>query len=126
VFSTNVKCGSDELFPKYGQNSKLIEFNRVAIIDTVTAIIEGKVLGFKDNELLPGTIIRLTNEDNKYETVSNIEGDFKFYHIQTGTYRLTADFIGHRQFVKDSLHLGTGDVLNLKIGMGSIGQDDFK
>lgn len=125
-FNKKAQCATSlEIFPEYGEDSRLIELDRVAVIDTATVIIYGKVIELKANEPLPITNIRLINEDSKHEAVSDIDGKFEFYHIQKGIYKLTADYIGHRQFIMDSLNLETGNVINLKIGMGSIGRDDF-
>ena len=124
---TDYRCALDpENFPKYGQDSKVIEFKRTAIMDTITAIINGQITALADYEPLVAGNIELTNKFNNYQAISDTSGHFKFYHIAAGTYRLTAAYVGFRQLINDSIHLGSGDITTLKIGMGRKGQDDLK
>jgi hypothetical protein len=120
------RCGlAPENFPKYGQDSKLIKFERIAIMDTITAVIEGEIVALIDQEPMVGGIIELSNEFYQYKETSNKAGEFTFYHISAGKYKLTVGYACFRTLVKDSLYLGSGDIAELKLGMGSIGQDDL-
>lgn len=124
---TEYRCGLDpKNFPKHGHESRIIEFKRTAIMDTITAIIEGHIIALNDSGPLIAGAVQLTNEFNNYKVVSDTTGQFKFYHIPAGTYRLIATYVGYRQLASDSLHLGTGDITELIIGMGCLGQDDLK
>ncbi len=123
----NYRCAlGAQNFPKFGQNSRVIEFKRIAIMDTITAVVEGKIVTINGSEPLPSAIVRLSNALNKWEVISDSLGQFKFYHISSGAYRLNSSNAGYRDLIKDSLYLGEGAVAQLIIGMGAIGQDDLK
>ena len=95
-------------------------------MDTITVIINGQMTSLVDNGLLPFATVELSNDSNNYKQVCDTAGHFKFYHIIAGKYKLTANCVGYRQLVNDSLHLETGDIATLILGLGSIGQDDLK
>lgn len=108
--------------PEHGQDSKIVEFKRIAIMDTVTAVINGEI--FSSAGKIDNQEILLTNKQNAYKVLSDSTGHFTFYHIQSGTYKLEVNVRLHRELKCDTLRVGTGDILNLIIAMGSMGKDD--
>ncbi len=70
-------------------------------------------------------VIELTNKVKNYKVISDTHGEFKFFHISAGTYFVKANYTGFRQLNKDTIHLGTGDITEMKIGMGCLGQGDI-
>jgi len=95
-------------------------------MDTITCSINGQTISLSDNGTLVMVEIELTNQIYNYKTTSDFDGQFKFNHIASGTYNLSAHIIGHRPLKHDSLFIGIGQISQLKIGLGSLGQDDFK
>ncbi|HEY9049856.1 MAG TPA: carboxypeptidase-like regulatory domain-containing protein [Ohtaekwangia sp.] len=99
------------------QNSRVLKFKYIAIMDTITAIVEGKVSGLDSDE---AATVQLINSFNTYTQTSDTQGQFKFYHIAAGTYLLKATSNSYKPLTKEGLHLGTGDIAELHIAMKSI------
>ncbi|MFH1003899.1 MAG: carboxypeptidase-like regulatory domain-containing protein [Bacteroidota bacterium] len=96
------------------EHSKIVEFRRTAIMDTVTAIVEGKIFYLNDNSSINKATVELTNENYNYKTVSDTAGKFEFMHIAAGTYKVSTSY---SELKGDTIHLGTGDKTELKIGI---------
>jgi hypothetical protein len=124
---TDSKCGLDpNNFPKQGQDSKVISFKRTAVLDTITVVIIGQITSITNNDTLPLGNIELINGAHSYKTTSDLNGQFTFHHIEAGTYKLAATYIGFRALKADSLHFESGDIVDITIGLGCLGQDDLK
>lgn len=108
-----------------GQNSKIIEFKRIALMDTVTAVILGKIFYLKDSIPTTETEITLSSRRNKYKTSPDSLGQFKFSHIKSGDYTLRVWSRLCRELNVDTIKVLDGEVKKLVIGMGEMGQDDF-
>ncbi len=94
-------------------------------MDTTTCVIKGQILSLT-NDTLGYATIQIKSFLNEYKIVSDFEGKFKFNHISPGIYELTVNYVGYRPLLKNNLQLSSGEVRELKIGMGYIGQDDLK
>ncbi|MHB1276884.1 MAG: carboxypeptidase-like regulatory domain-containing protein [Bacteroidia bacterium] len=119
-------CGSDlSLLPKHGINGKIIEFDRMAMMDTITTILTGTLLSIETQEALPGGEIELVKDSIKYSGVSDVKGQFGFKHIPSGSYQLRCRYAGYRAYTTDTLTLMSGGIYEISIGLGSKGQDDY-
>src|ERR1035441_9739479 len=88
---TKYVCGTDiNLYPKHGQDSKLIEFTKIASMDTIPSIVEGTIISFSDNEPLVFGIINLIDGVNNYEVISDSSGKFILRNIAPGNYKLNS------------------------------------
>lgn len=96
------------------EHSKIVEFRRIAIMDTVTAIVEGKIFYLNDSSAIKKAAIELTNENHNYKIVSDTTGKFEFMHIAAGTYKISTSY---SELKGDTIRLGTGDKTELKIGI---------
>lgn len=123
IIAINLSCNTksndinSRILPK--GESRIIEFERIAIMDTVTAIINGQLVFIDNTENLKDGSIHLTNGMKIYKATSDSIGEFGFFHIAAGTYKLSASHVGYKELFEDSLHIGTGDIINLKIGLGA-------
>ena len=97
------------------QQSKIVEFKRIAVMDTVTAIIDGRITSLCSGKTLPA-VVQLSNKNNAYQLTANLKGEFKLFHINAGQYKVTCTHSGYDS-LKDSINLGTGDVAEMKIGL---------
>jgi hypothetical protein len=96
--------------------SRILEFKRTAMMDTITSVLHGQVISLCSKGAIPA-IVQLVNKNNTYNTTALSNGEFKFFHIQSGSYRVTATCPGYVNLKDSSIYLGTGDVSSLKIGL---------
>ena len=59
-----------------------------------SAIIDGKVYNSLNNETLPNAIITL--DDSIMTAISDIEGNYSFENLKSGTYTLTCKYLGFK------------------------------
>jgi hypothetical protein len=98
------------------QRSRTLAFKRIAIMDTVTAVLDGQVVDLCKQQPLPATV-QLTSPGKIYRTVATPDGRFRFFHIPSSTYLITATCPAHSKLTADTVHLGTGDASTIKIGL---------
>lgn len=73
-------------------------------------IISGNILGEKQ-EAVSGATVQLTHSTDSgfsRETVADRAGNFSFYHLPYGIYRLQVTAIGYGVFILDSIHVREG------------------
>jgi hypothetical protein len=85
-------------------------------MDTVTAVLEGQVMSLCTQRPVPVTV-HLVMETASYHTVAAANGTFGFYHIPAGKYALTASHSAYRALQTSHMELGTGDIVEVKLGM---------
>lgn len=93
------------------------EFNRIAIMDTVTSIVEGTVLNLSSRKSLHNVKIELINRNMNYYEVTDSLGQFKFNHIASGTYDVMVSYSNFKTIYGETIHLGAGDRSELKISI---------
>jgi hypothetical protein len=98
------------------QQSRVLAFRRTAVMDTVTAILEGQVVSLCIHRPVPASV-RLTNVTATYQRVAAPDGRFQFFHIQAGDYTLTTTCPAYYTLPDTRIHLGTGDAAVTTIGM---------
>jgi hypothetical protein len=99
------------------QRSRILTFKRTAIMDTVTAVLDGQVVDLCNQQPLPASV-QLASPGKTYRTVATLDGRFCFLHIPSSTYRITATYPAYDKLAADTMHLGTGDASAIKIGLG--------
>lgn len=95
---------------------RILSFRRVAMMDTVTAVLHGQVASLCRKVALPATV-QLAGPAS-FRTVADAAGKFQFMHIPAGTYRLSATCQGHGALTGDTIHLGFGAGSEISIGLG--------
>jgi hypothetical protein len=99
------------------QRSRILTFKRTAIMDTVTAVLDGQVASLCNQQPLPASV-QLTSPGKTYRTVATPDGRFRFFHISSSTYRITVAYPTYDKLAADTVHLGTGDASTIEIGLG--------
>ena len=97
--------------------SQILSLKRTAIMDTVTAVLDGQVVGLCNQQPLPASV-QLTSPGKIYRTIATPNGRFCFLHISSGTYLITATHPAYGRLTADTVRLGTGDGSTIKIGLG--------
>jgi hypothetical protein len=121
---TNYTCGNDPTFlPKKGMKNS-VNFIETARMDTTTAVVEGYIHSLLYDEPLVFANIILRNDSTSYGAQSNLDGQFKFKHIVSGSYQLIAKSIDHRELIQDSILIGEGSINKLEIQLGFKGRDE--
>jgi hypothetical protein len=106
-------CGT---LPKL-KNGNSFVVEKIGIMDTITVNVSGKITDLHNKFGLKGAKIKLTNIVNSYSKTCGENGEFKFEHIASGKYRITSDFVGYYHLT-DSLEFKSGEIVELKIGLG--------
>ncbi len=70
--------------------------------------IEGKVIDHLTGEALAGVTLKLSGSDQK--TYSDLEGNFKFDGISTGTYDIEIDYVSYKDVTLKSVSTASSDV----------------
>jgi hypothetical protein len=99
------------------QRSRILVLNQTAVMDTVTAVLDGQVVSLCNQQSLPASV-QLTSPSNMYRAVATPDGRFRFFHIPAGTYLITATCPAYSNFNADTVRLGTGVASIIKIGLG--------
>jgi hypothetical protein len=99
------------------QPSRILTLKRIAIMDTVTAVLDGQVVSLCNQQPLPASV-QLTSTGKIYRTTATPDGRFCFLHIPSGTYLITATHPAYGRLTADTVRLGTGDCSTIKIGLG--------
>ena len=99
------------------QRSRILAFKRTPFMDTVTAVLDGQVVSLCNQQPLPASV-QLTSPGKTYRTVATPDGRFRFFHILSNTYLITATCPAYSQLAVNTVHLGTRDALTIKIGLG--------
>lgn len=86
-------------------------------MDTVTAVLDGQVVGLCNQQPLPASV-QLTGSGKTYRTIATRDGRFRFLHIPSSTYLITATCPAYGRLAADTVRLGTGDASTIKIGLG--------
>ena len=96
---------------------KITKYERIGIMDTITAILKGCVIDLNSKASIKSARVSLASgfELTPYSTDNN--GLYQFNEIHAGNYRLKIIAPGYSDFEIDTLHLGTGDIKELNIGM---------
>lgn len=121
---TKFRCGTSiDMFPKFGKNSKIVEF-KFARIENTLVNVEGKIFDKSPEGFLPGAEISLIGEKD-YQIESDRNGKFLIKDIAAGKYVLKAKYVGFRELISDTIELNLENLYTINIEMGSIGQNDF-
>ena len=102
--------------PETDLRSRILEFKKTAIMDTITVVINGQVSSLCTN-IAVHAVIQLTGKEQIYRAQSDKEGAFQFNHIQAGQYKISTSSVGHHK-IDSLIQLGPGDVWHLKIVLG--------
>jgi hypothetical protein len=99
------------------QRSRILVLNQTAVMDTITAVLHGQVVGLCNQQSLPASV-QLTSPGRTYREVAPPDGRFRFFHIPAGTYLITATCPAYGSLGADTIHLGSGAVSTIRIGLG--------
>lgn len=60
--------------------------------------LNGVVMDYETNEKLGGVHVQITEQNNsdKYNAISNLNGEYSFTNIKSGTYRIVASYLGYK------------------------------
>jgi hypothetical protein len=98
-------------------DSRVLSFRRTAVMDTVTAILEGKAVSLCSQHPVPATV-HLVADKVSYQAVAAPDGTFRFFHVPAGNYMLTATHPAYRALAPYPVKLGTGNVAEVGLGVG--------
>jgi hypothetical protein len=99
------------------QRSRILVLNQTAVMDTITAVLHGQVVGLCNQQQLPACV-QLTSLGRTYREVATLDGRFRFSHIPAGTYFIAATCPAYGSLSADTVHLGSGAESIIKIGLG--------
>lgn len=91
--------------------------NQTAVMDTITAVLHGQVVGLCNQQPLPASV-QLIRPGRTYREVATPDGRFRFFHIPAGTYFMTATRPAYGSLSADTIHLDSGADSTIKIGLG--------
>ncbi len=100
------------------KSGNYFKMKKTGIMDTVTVNISGKVYELYENFGLKGAEIELSNNKNSYSKICGETGEFKFKHIASGKYKIKRKYLGYFTF-SDSIEIKSGQIIKLKIGLGT-------
>jgi hypothetical protein len=124
LFQPKIRCGLDpKLYPRVGQDSRILEQQTLGIMDTTTCSIQGKIIDLKNLEPMAGCGIRLKGL-NHDSTVTNANGEFDFGHLPPGDYLLSTQYLFYRSLL-DTIKAGSGEIIYLKVGLGERSRDEL-
>jgi Carboxypeptidase regulatory-like domain len=101
---------------KPDQRSQVLTFRRTAIMDTVTAILDGRVVGLCNQQPVPAAV-QLASATTTLQAVATPDGKFRFFHIPAGDYTLKVTCPTYTKLADAPVHLGTGDAAETTIGL---------
>jgi hypothetical protein len=78
-------------------------------VPKATTQIEGKVIDHLTGEALTGVTLKLSGSDAK--TYSDLEGNFRFDGITTGTYDIEIDYVSYKDVTLKSVSTASSDVV---------------
>ena len=93
-----------------------LNFDVIAVMDTTTAIIRGKIIILPDEIEIPDATLELTNEANKFTSISLKNGTFLFSDIPPGKYLMRTDYPGLYS-LRDSIRINSGQIISMRVGM---------
>ncbi len=64
---------------------------------------------------LPGVVIQLVSEDTTYNTVTDVEGGYKFVGVRPGRYRIMSQMMGYQSVVIQEVQVSSGKDLSMDI-----------
>jgi hypothetical protein len=104
---------------KNAKPGRIIKNQTIGIADTTVAYISGRV--YEKQDSIPFANISLTNSSGqKFGTQTDINGNYKLC-IPKGKYSFLIQYIGHNDFIIKKLKLGTGQMQELIIDIGTGG-----
>lgn len=86
-------------------------------VATETTQIAGKVIDQLTGEALVGVSLKLSGSEKK--TYSDLDGNFKFDGISTGTYDIEIDYVSYQDVTLKSVTTASSDV-KLKVQLESV------
>lgn len=101
--------------------SQVLSFKRTAVMDTVTAVLDGQISAGCPPRPLRASVI-LVSAAATYRVMADAGGTFHFLHIRAGNYLLTATAVGYCELTGAHVHLGTGDAAEIKLRLASTNQ----
>jgi hypothetical protein len=121
-------CGFDYFVSRASINSKVINFERVAIADTTIALVSGTILGHdltaRSSTTDPLPYSKITAVDKKTGQIvvhtTDLHGNFQF-PISASTYDLTIPSIGYNTLIIRDVFFGTGDIVEFTALLGQCG-----
>jgi hypothetical protein len=96
---------------------QIIKYESIGIMDTITAILNGKVIDNESKISIENASISLMSGLVLTPNSTDKNGLFKFNHIHAGSYRIKIFAPDYNDFDMDTLNLGIGDIKELNIGM---------
>ena len=96
---------------------KILKYERIGIMDTITATLKGQVLDLKSNMPIQDANISLISGLVLLPNMTNENGMFEYNQIHNGQYRFHIFASGYEKFEMDTLYLGTGDIKEINIGL---------
>ena len=103
--------------PKNGcpsnETSRILSYEATVAFDTITSVVEGKVVNIADGRALSGVEVSIET----YKTKTDADGTFTFWHIHEQVYRLTVRDSGYQTLQCDTFRVGNGRGYDLVVGL---------
>ena len=96
---------------------KIIKYERIGIMDTITAILKGSVIDLNSKTIIKNANVSLVSGLVLTPNSTSNKGLYQFNMIHAGNYRFKIIAPGYNDFEMDTLNLGTGDIKELNIGL---------
>jgi hypothetical protein len=97
--------------------SMILKYERVGIMDTITAILRGQVVDFESQKPITNKGVAIVSGLVMYLDSTDFQGFYEFSMVPYGDYRMGLELDNYYEFEMDTLHLGSGDIKELNIGM---------
>jgi hypothetical protein len=96
--------------------SKVLNLAHTGVMDTVTVVVHGQLIDLCSKGIVPATI-KLSAGHLSYKTTADSNGNFRFFHIPAGQFRLSSDFPGYNKLPDTIIAFQSGDIWQLKTGL---------
>lgn len=108
---TTEKSDSDSL------PSVLLQSELIGIMDTTLSTLNGKIVDFNSNTPIQKQFISIKSGFKVHFMKTDSAGNFNFPFIPSGDYNIRINSKKYKSFTLDSLHLSSGEIRKVTIGM---------
>ena len=100
------------------ENKNEIDAKKAKIVRTRIEAKNGQLVGTLtdlNGAVIPGAVIRIWSDDQWYERTTDAEGEYRFYTVEAGKYRLSIRSTGFKAYELKNLEIQSGEKLNVDV-----------
>ena len=97
--------------------TNITEFKVISSMDTITAVIRGKILNTSNMQQIVNVEIQLKNYSKNYQTLTDTNGHFEFMHISADKYLLNTKHLEYQSLENYEIIVGSGTIYKMDISL---------